>query len=187
MVRGTRYKPNNLHIRYNPHIVHFVHIHYYPMGPSESVSRRPGGGGVEMSLQWGATAMFKAFWADETGALISAELATVGTVAVLGLTVGLSAAATSVNDELSDMARAFRSMDQSFGFRGFRSDRAFSAGSRYVQPTPDLTFGQPESGDTKHHPGAPPAEPADEAEVETSATPARSKVRLPAGEAGLEV
>ena len=53
-------------------------------------------------------------WNDEAGVLLSAEAVVVGTVAVVGLTAGLSTVATSVNEELKDVAYAIRSLDQSY-------------------------------------------------------------------------
>ena len=73
------------------------------------------------------------FWNDESGAILSAELVTVGTVAVIGTTVGLNTVATSVNAELTDLAQAFRSLNQSYSVRGFSSCRASTAGSSFVQ------------------------------------------------------
>ena len=77
--------------------------------------------------------MWQQFWNDESGAILSAEIVTVGTVAVLGTTVGLHSVATAVNGELTDMARAFRSLDQSYSFKGFSSCRAYTAGSCFTQ------------------------------------------------------
>lgn len=77
------------------------------------------------------------FWNDETGALISAELATVATVGVLATTVGLTAASQAVNEELLDVARAFRSLNQSYGIAGFSACGAWRGASRYVQVSAD--------------------------------------------------
>lgn len=73
------------------------------------------------------------FWNDESGAVLSAEIVTVGTVAVLGTTVGLHSVATALNGELTDMAQAIRSFDQSYSFRGFTSCRASTPGSCFTQ------------------------------------------------------
>lgn len=77
--------------------------------------------------------LLRKFWRDEQGAVVSAELVTVGTVAVLGTTVGLSTVATALNEELTDFAKAIRSLDQSYSFRGFTSCRASTAGSCFTQ------------------------------------------------------
>lgn len=76
----------------------------------------------------------KALWHDEAGAVLSAEVVLVGTVAVLAGVVGLNMAATAVNEELKEFAYAIRSLDQSYGFLGQQSCRAWSSGSYYRQP-----------------------------------------------------
>jgi len=63
--------------------------------------------------------MLKKFWTDEGGVVMSAEAVMLGTVAVLGLTVGVGTIATAVNGELNELAMAFRSFDQSFAVPGF--------------------------------------------------------------------
>ena len=73
-------------------------------------------------------------WVDEQGAVLSAEVATVATIAVLGATAGLSTVTTSVNGELLESAHAFRSLNQSYSVRGFCSSRAYTAGSCFTQP-----------------------------------------------------
>lgn len=54
---------------------------------------------------------------DETGVIISSELALVGTVGVLGMAVGLEAVSTAVNQELNDLSSAFGSLNQSYSLR----------------------------------------------------------------------
>lgn len=100
-------------------------------------------------------------WRDECGALISAELVTVGTVAVVGMTVGLSAVSDAVNEELADLARAIRSLDQSYSFRGHFSRRGYSAGSQFTQrPVAEslqsIGVGRPVDANF-----SPPSEPSD--------------------------
>ena len=72
-------------------------------------------------------------WADECGLILSAEAVTIGTVGVLGAVVGLNAASSAVDQELKEFASAIRSLDQSYGFVGHQSCRAWSAGSYYRQ------------------------------------------------------
>lgn len=74
------------------------------------------------------------FWADDRGAIISAELAAVATVAVVGTTVGLSTWSKSVNEELKEIAVSIRSLNQSYSVPGHASCRAWTAGSSYTQP-----------------------------------------------------
>lgn len=77
--------------------------------------------------------IWKAFWRDEHGAVVTAELVTLGTVGVLSGLVGLNVAAKSVNEELVDAANSFRSLDQSFCYQGFSSCGACVPGSSYRQ------------------------------------------------------
>lgn len=72
-------------------------------------------------------------WRDEHGLILSAEAVMVGTVGVLGTVVGLNMAATAVDEELKEFAFAIRSLDQSYGYVGHQSCRAWSAGSSYRQ------------------------------------------------------
>lgn len=54
---------------------------------------------------------------DETGVIVSSELALVGTVGVLGMVVGLESVATAVTQELTDLSNAYRSLNQSYSYR----------------------------------------------------------------------
>lgn len=74
-----------------------------------------------------------ALWRDEAGAVLSAEVVTVGTVAVLGSITGLSIAANAVDGEMKDFAYAIRSLDQSYAINGHRSCGAYTAGSCFTQ------------------------------------------------------
>lgn len=76
---------------------------------------------------------FNLLTADEAGFVLSSELVLLGTLGVIGATVGLSAAARSVNEELTELAFAFRSLDQSYHVEGTRSCRAWTAGSEFIQ------------------------------------------------------
>lgn len=77
--------------------------------------------------------LLREFWNDELGAVLSAEMVSVGTVAVLGTTVGLGALRDSVNEEMVDVAKAMRSMDQSYSIPGRSGGGAWTAGSSYRQ------------------------------------------------------
>lgn len=72
-------------------------------------------------------------WQDEHGLILSAEAVTVGTLGVLGAVVGMNMATTAVDEELKEFAYAIRSLDQSYGYVGHQSCRAWSAGSSYRQ------------------------------------------------------
>ena len=63
---------------------------------------------------------------EESGVIISAELALTLTIAVLAMVVGLSEAAVSVNTELNDLSNAIGALNQSYGYTGFTA----SSGSK---------------------------------------------------------
>jgi hypothetical protein len=77
--------------------------------------------------------LLKTLWTDEAGVILSAETVLLGTVGVLGATVGLSAASKSIDGELTDFARAMRSLDQSYHVEGVRHGTAWTAGSSFKQ------------------------------------------------------
>lgn len=72
-------------------------------------------------------------WRDEVGFLLSAEAVVVGTVAVVGLTTGLTVVANAVNEELQDVAYAIRSLDQSYSIPAVEGCGAETAGSSFQQ------------------------------------------------------
>jgi hypothetical protein len=78
--------------------------------------------------------LWRSLWEDESGAIVSAEMVAVSTVAVLSGTVGMNMLASSVDGELREMAHAVRSFDQSYAVAGHVSSRAWTAGSAYTQP-----------------------------------------------------
>lgn len=79
--------------------------------------------------------MLRKLWTEECGAIISAELALVLTIVVLGVIVGLSEVAVAINTELNDISNAIGALDQSYGFTGFSSGsgkpKSFSAGTTH--------------------------------------------------------
>ena len=77
--------------------------------------------------------LFAKLWRDEAGVLLSAEAVVVGTVAVVGLTTGLTVVAKSVNEELKDVAFAIRSLDQSYSIPAIEGCGARTAGSSFQQ------------------------------------------------------
>lgn len=77
--------------------------------------------------------IFTRFLQDEHGFVLSAESVLLGTVGVIGATVGLGAVAESVNDELTEVAMAFRSLDQSYKVEGSSRCGAWVAGSQFTQ------------------------------------------------------
>ena len=77
--------------------------------------------------------LFAKLWRDEAGVLLSAEAVVVGTVAVVGLTTGLTVVAKAVNEELQDVAFAIRSLDQSYSIPAIEGCGARTAGSSFQQ------------------------------------------------------
>lgn len=77
--------------------------------------------------------ILRAFWNDESGVVVSAELVTVATVGVLGITTGLGVVASATNDELIELSKAIRSLDQSYSVQGRTTCCAFTASSSYTQ------------------------------------------------------
>ena len=72
--------------------------------------------------------MMKKLWMDEGGATISADLALVGTILVIGVVVGLSAVQDAVNTELADLGAAIANIDQSYSSGGATGHHASVAG-----------------------------------------------------------
>lgn len=77
--------------------------------------------------------LWERLWADEAGIILSAEAVVVGTVAVVGLTAGMSVVAKAVNEELRDVSLAIRSLDQSYSIPGLQGCGAKTAGSSFTQ------------------------------------------------------
>jgi Skp family chaperone for outer membrane proteins len=75
----------------------------------------------------------KSLWADESGSVLTAEAALLGTMGVIGAGVGLNMASTSLDEEFKDVSRSLRHLDQSYEIRGFAGCRSQTAGSAYRQ------------------------------------------------------
>lgn len=76
--------------------------------------------------------MLKKLWMDEGGATISAELALVGTILVIGVIVGLSAVQDAVNTELADLGGAIGNIDQSYSTGGATGHHAGVSGFAFA-------------------------------------------------------
>ena len=77
--------------------------------------------------------LWRSFWRDESGAIVSAELIAVSTLGVMGGTVGLNMLSTSVEGEFRDLSHAVRSLNQSYFVTGHSSPQAWTASSCYTQ------------------------------------------------------
>lgn len=78
-------------------------------------------------------ALLQDLWNDQRGFVVTAEVALLVTLGIGAAAGGLYSAATAVDEELRDVARAFRCLDQSYEVRGFRGCGACTAGSIYRQ------------------------------------------------------
>ncbi len=75
----------------------------------------------------------KSLWTDESGSVLTAEAVLLGTMGVAGATVGMNMASNSVKEELKDVSRSMRPLDQSYEIAGFTGCRARTAGSNFRQ------------------------------------------------------
>ena len=71
------------------------------------------------SLSFPLRDLGRALARDERGFVLSAELVLILTLGVLAMVVGINAVAKSINNELSDVAAAFGTFNQSFWTTGF--------------------------------------------------------------------
>ena len=71
--------------------------------------------------------MLNKLFRDESGVIISAELALVLTIAVLAMVVGLSEVAVAVNTELNDISNAIGALNQSYSVTGFKGNNGGGA------------------------------------------------------------
>ena len=67
------------------------------------------------------------FFNDECGAIVSAEIVIVLSIAVLAMIVGLSEVAVAVNTELNDISNAIGRLNQTYSFTGFGSTKTGAA------------------------------------------------------------
>lgn len=79
--------------------------------------------------------LIKRFWSDEAGFVVSAELALVATLLVIGMVVGLSTIRDSVTNELADTAGAIDDINQSYSTEGIQGHSAAVAGFNFVDST----------------------------------------------------
>lgn len=78
--------------------------------------------------------IFNDLWRDERGAVVTSELVLLGTVGVIGATVGAQKLSKALNEEMTDIAHAIRSLDQSYTIPERKSCcGAWTAGSTFKQ------------------------------------------------------
>lgn len=70
-------------------------------------------------------------WLEEDGFVLSSEMILYGTLGVVGVGAGYTALRDSVNSELSDVAKAIGSIDQSFWYAPVVGHSAWTAGSAF--------------------------------------------------------
>lgn len=66
---------------------------------------------------------------DEAGFIATSELVLLATIVVISMVVGLSEVSYAINNELTDVANAFGSMNQGFRYSGVNGQRGNSSGS----------------------------------------------------------
>ena len=69
---------------------------------------------------------------DETGFIVSAELVLVGTIAVLGMIVGLSELSFNVNQELEDLGSAIGAINQTYYYTLASGKKGEVVGSTFL-------------------------------------------------------
>jgi len=74
---------------------------------------------------------FHRLWAEQTGAIVSAEVMLVASILVIGVIVGLKSVRDSVVTELADVAQAVANVSQSYHFSGVKGHCAESGGGCY--------------------------------------------------------
>jgi hypothetical protein len=91
--------------------------------------------------------VLRKMWTDEAGAIMTAEMVMLGTVAVLATSAGVGVLSNAVSDEVAEMAMAVRAFDQSVAISGYSltqgggrggSQAASTSGSSYVQGSPSI-------------------------------------------------
>lgn len=70
-------------------------------------------------------------WAEQTGAVVSAEIMLVATILVIGVIVGLKSVRDSVVTELADVAQAVANINQSYCYTSVTGHGASSGGGHY--------------------------------------------------------
>ena len=75
--------------------------------------------------------MLSRLWAEETGAIVSAEIMLVASILVIGVIVGLKSVRDAVITELADVAQALSNVNQSYSYSGAAGHHVFVGGGRF--------------------------------------------------------
>ncbi|MEZ6065081.1 MAG: branched-chain amino acid aminotransferase [Planctomycetaceae bacterium] len=98
------------------------------------------------------TTLFQKLLKDDAGFVVSAELAIIATLVVIGMIVGLAEVAYGVNEELEDVGSAVGGLNQAYEVDAVRGHKARRSGSRF-NDLPDFCDGQYDiSCDTRTYP-----------------------------------
>jgi hypothetical protein len=76
--------------------------------------------------------ILKHLWADEVGAILSAELILMGTLLVIGLIVGLATLRDHVIQEVADIAGAIGDLNQSFSYSSVTGHNSLMIGASFT-------------------------------------------------------
>src|SRR5262245_5724770 len=81
-------------------------------------------------------------WGDDGGALIATEWVFVATILVLGSITGLVAVRQAVITELTDVANALLSLQQTYSISGQSNCESSTTGSVFLDSTQEIVNGQ---------------------------------------------
>ena len=74
---------------------------------------------------------FLRLWAEQDGAIVSAEIMLVASILVIGVIVGLTSVRDSIVTELADVGQALANLNQSYSYSGAAGHHVFSGGGRF--------------------------------------------------------
>ncbi len=91
----------------------------------------------------------RSFWDDESGSVASAELVLVGSLAAVGVAAGAQTVSTTLDEEVRDMTRSIRNLNQSYSYNGFRGCGSKTAGSTFADASNVLPADPPQKSPSK--------------------------------------
>jgi Flp pilus assembly pilin Flp len=80
----------------------------------------------------GVRVMWKAFWNDEAGVILSTEMVLLLSILAIGMTAGLTTLRDGVITELADTGAAFGRMNQGFAVNNVSAPSSATAGSLFA-------------------------------------------------------